>query len=151
MRCTFFGEWKNSCRSKFVQLLLLHWVKAKGSENHVAQGFHYINSFISNSFGPNSKTCTCEVRAAWGRVSRGLTVVHFGQNQKWGTTELQNRIWRRTELWQTLTFLPFHLLMALRKQMVCRFLVQVFLTCTKRGWDFGFISSLWIYCQPRNY
>ena len=29
---------------------------------------------ISNIFGPNSKTCTCEVRAAWGRVSRGLTV-----------------------------------------------------------------------------
>ena len=27
------------------------------------------------TFGPNSKTCTCEVRAAWGRVSRGLTVV----------------------------------------------------------------------------
>ena len=31
---------------------------------------------ISNTFGPNSKTCTCEVRAAWGRVSRGLTVMH---------------------------------------------------------------------------
>ena len=29
---------------------------------------------ISNIFGPNSKTCTCEVRAAWVRVSRGLTV-----------------------------------------------------------------------------
>jgi hypothetical protein len=29
---------------------------------------------ISNIFGPNSKTCTCEVRAAWGRVSRGFTV-----------------------------------------------------------------------------
>ena len=32
---------------------------------------------ISNIFGPNLKTCTWEVRAAWGHVSRGLTV---GQN-----------------------------------------------------------------------
>ena len=31
---------------------------------------------ISNIFGPNSKTCTCEVRAAWGPVSRGLTVLY---------------------------------------------------------------------------
>ena len=29
---------------------------------------------ISNIFGPNLKTCTCEVRAAQGRVSQGLTV-----------------------------------------------------------------------------
>ena len=35
------------------------------------------NSFISNVFGTNSKTCTCKVRAAWGRVSQGLTVIHF--------------------------------------------------------------------------
>ena len=73
-RCTFFWERKNSCCSKFVQLLLLHRVKAKWSKNRAAQGFHYINLFISNTFGPNSKTCTCEVRAAWSGVSRGLTV-----------------------------------------------------------------------------
>ena len=33
-----------------------------------------INSFSSNFLGPNLKTCTCKVRAAWGSVSRGLTV-----------------------------------------------------------------------------
>ena len=74
LRCTFFGERKNSCSSKFVQLLLLNRVKARCSENRAAQGFHFINSFISNYFGPNSKTCTWEVRAARGRVSQGLTV-----------------------------------------------------------------------------
>jgi hypothetical protein len=74
LRCTFLGESKNSCSSKFVQLLLLNRVKARWSENRAAQGFHYINSFISIFFGPNSKTCICKVRAAWGRVSRGLTV-----------------------------------------------------------------------------
>ena len=73
LRCTFFGERKKPCSSNFVQLLLLNRVKAKWSENRAAQGFHYINSFISNFFGPNSKTCTCEVRAAWRRVSRGFT------------------------------------------------------------------------------
>ena len=61
-------------KKKFVQLLLLNKVKARWSENRAAQGFHFINSFISNFFGPNSKTCTCKVRAARGRVSRGLTV-----------------------------------------------------------------------------
>ena len=35
---------------------------------------HFINSFISNLFGPDSKTCTSEVRASQGRVSRGLTL-----------------------------------------------------------------------------
>ena len=74
LRCTFFGERKKSCSSKFVQLLLLNRMKARWLKNRAAQGFHYINSFISNIFGPNSKTCTCKVRAAWGRVSRGLTV-----------------------------------------------------------------------------
>ena len=75
LRCTFLGERKNSCSSKFVQLLLLNRMKAKWSKNRAAQGFHYINSFSSNFFGPNSKTCSCKVRAAWGRVSRGLTVL----------------------------------------------------------------------------
>ena len=32
---------------------------------------------MSHFFGPNSKMCTCKVRAAWGRVSRGLTVHLF--------------------------------------------------------------------------
>ena len=77
LRCTFFGERKNSCSSKFVQLLLLNRVKARWSENRAAQGFHFINLFISSFFGPNSKTCTCEVRAARGRVSQGLTVFLF--------------------------------------------------------------------------
>ena len=71
MRSTFFQERKNS---KFMHLFLLNRVKARWSKNRAAQGFHYINSFISNFFGPNSKTCTCEVCVAWGRVSRGLTV-----------------------------------------------------------------------------
>ena len=77
LRCTFFGERKNSCSSKFVQLLLLNRVKARWSENRAAQGFHYINSFTSNIFGPNSKTCTWEVHATWDRVSRGLTDIFF--------------------------------------------------------------------------
>ena len=76
-RCTFFGEWKKYCSSKFVQLLLLNRGKARWSKRRAAQGFYYINSFSSNFFGPNSKTCTCKVRAAWGRVSRGLTVMNF--------------------------------------------------------------------------
>ena len=41
-----------------VQLLLLNRVKARWSKNRAAQGFHFINSFISNFFGPNSKTCS---------------------------------------------------------------------------------------------
>ena len=53
LRCTFFGERKNSCSSKFVQLLLFNRVKAIWSENRAAQGFHFMNSFISNFFGPN--------------------------------------------------------------------------------------------------
>ena len=80
LRCTFFGERKKSCSSKFVQLLLLNRAKARWSKKRAAQGFHNINSFISNFFGPNSKTCTCEVRAAQDRVSRGLTV--FTKNYK---------------------------------------------------------------------
>ena len=38
--------------------------------------FQYINSFISNIFGPNSKTCTCEVRAAWGLTVDDLGYSH---------------------------------------------------------------------------
>ena len=37
----------------------------------------YQKTCISRFFGPYSKTCTVEVRAAWGRVSRGLTVFLF--------------------------------------------------------------------------
>ena len=58
LRCTFFGERKKSCSSKFVQLLLLNRVKARWSKN--LKGFHYINSFSSIFFGPNSKTCICK-------------------------------------------------------------------------------------------
>ena len=70
----FWGKEENSCSSKFVQLLLLNRAKARWSKNRAAQGFHWINSFISIFFWPNSKACTCEVRAAWGRVSQGLIV-----------------------------------------------------------------------------
>ena len=39
LRCTFFWERKNSCSSKFVQLLLLNRVKAVWLKNRAAQGF----------------------------------------------------------------------------------------------------------------
>ena len=71
-----FWGMKKLVQLKFVQLLLLNRVKAKWSKNRAAQGFYYINSFSSNIFGPYSKTCTCKVHAAWGHVSRGLTVVN---------------------------------------------------------------------------
>ena len=81
LRCTFFEERKNSCSSKFVQLLLLNRMKARWSENCAAQGFHYINSFISNIFEPNSNVhLRGPRRAAWGRVHRGLTVAEFLKN-----------------------------------------------------------------------
>ena len=76
LRCTFLGEWKNSCSSNSCNFCYLIGWKARWSKNRAAQGFYYINSFSSNIFGPNSKTCTCKVRAAWGRVSQGLTVVY---------------------------------------------------------------------------
>ena len=67
----FFGKEKTRVAQNSFNFCYLigNW-----SENRAAQGFHYINSFTSNIFGPNSKTYTCEVRAAWDRVSRGLTV-----------------------------------------------------------------------------
>ena len=89
-----FWGMKKLVQLKFVQLLLLNRVKARWSENRAAQGFHFINSFISNYFGPNSQTCTCEVRAAQGRVSRGLTVSNsmkdsdFACGQKTGTVQI---------------------------------------------------------------
>ena len=55
LRCTFFGERKNLCSSKSLQLLLLNRLKVKWSKNRVPQGFHYINPFISNFFGPSQK------------------------------------------------------------------------------------------------
>ena len=36
LRCTFFGEWKNSCISKFVQLELLNKAKARSSKIRAA-------------------------------------------------------------------------------------------------------------------
>ena len=108
LRSTLFGERENSCSSKFVQLLLLNRVKAKWSENRAAQGFHFINSFISNFFGPNSKTCTCKVRAARGRVSRGLTV----QRDLSAFNRVSGRFWtsfpadflKKTTLWDARFF-----------------------------------------------
>ena len=83
LRCTFFWERKNSCSSNSCNFCYLIWLKARWSENRAAQGFHFINSFISNFFGSNSKTCTCEVCAAWGRVSRGLTVLRKCRSWAW--------------------------------------------------------------------
>ena len=101
LRCTFFGERKNSCSSNFVQLFLLNRMKAWWIRKPCSSRFHFINSFISNSFGPNSKTCTCEVRAAWGRVSRGLTVLvvkktlqNFYQCMLWTSIFLCSASWR---------------------------------------------------------
>ena len=75
----FWGMEK--CSSKFVQPELLNKAKERTSKNRAAQGFHYINSCISNFFGPYSKTCIVKVRAAWGRVSRGLTVIETKLHQ----------------------------------------------------------------------
>ena len=58
LRCTFFGERKNSCSSKFVQLLLLNRTESKMIKKSCCSSFYYINSFSSNFFGPNSKTCS---------------------------------------------------------------------------------------------
>ena len=52
------------CLSKFVLL------KKRASQVTI-----YQKTCISRFFGPYSKTCTVEVRAAWGRVSRGPTVL----------------------------------------------------------------------------
>ena len=68
LRCPFLGERKNLCSSKFVQLLLLNRVKARWSRFSLHKFVHL------KFFGPYSKTCTCKVRAARGRVSQGLTV-----------------------------------------------------------------------------
>ena len=76
LRCTFLGDWKNSCSSKFVQLELVDKAKVRTSKNRA--GFQYVSSCISNFFWPFSKACIVKVRAAWDRVSRGLTVVDLG-------------------------------------------------------------------------
>ena len=55
LRCTFFREWKNPCSSKFVQLELLNKANARTSKKRSAQGFHYINSCISNFLDPIQK------------------------------------------------------------------------------------------------
>ena len=70
----FFGKEKiqaaqNSCN--FCYFI------GKMMKNCAAQGFWDINLFSLNFFGPNSKTCTCKVRAAWDRVSRGLIVIQI--------------------------------------------------------------------------
>ena len=36
LRCTFFGEWKNSCSSKFMQLEQLNKAKARTSKKRAA-------------------------------------------------------------------------------------------------------------------
>ena len=68
----FFWERKNLCSSKFVQLLLLNRAKARWSENRAAQGFHYINSFISNSFWTQFKNVhlrgPCSLRLCISRI-----------------------------------------------------------------------------------
>ena len=49
-------------------------IKIRASQKNVHLKSIYQKTCISNFFGPYSKTCIVEVRAAWGRVSRGLTV-----------------------------------------------------------------------------
>ena len=79
------GERKKSSSSKFVQFLLLDRVKARWPEKHAAQGFHFINSFISNFFGPNSKTCTCSrlciSRPYCIRILWNLNLISHTKNQ----------------------------------------------------------------------
>ena len=99
LRCTFFGKRKNLCSSKLVQLLLLNRVKARWSKNSAAQGFYYINSFSPNIFEPYSKTCPCKVRAAWGRVSRGLTVRHNQSMKKLCLSIEMSILFRKSEVW----------------------------------------------------
>ena len=66
---------KNKCRNSVSVLQGLG--DARRSEKCAAKGFHYMNSFILNFFGPNTKTYTCEVHASRGCVSRGLAVIQF--------------------------------------------------------------------------
>ena len=69
-----FWGMKKLVQLKFVQLFLLNRVKGKIIKKPCCSRFYYINSFSSNIFGSNSKTCTCKVRAAWASVSQGLSV-----------------------------------------------------------------------------
>ena len=62
----FWTQFKN------VQLLLLNRVKARRSKKPCCSKFSLHKFVHLKYFGPNSKTCTCEVRAAWGRVSQSL-------------------------------------------------------------------------------
>ena len=60
LRCTFFGEWKNLCSSKFVQLELLNKTKARTQKKRAAKVFHYINLCISNFFETLFKDVHCQ-------------------------------------------------------------------------------------------
>ena len=91
---------KKLVQLKFVQLLLLNRMKGKMIKKSCCSRFYYINSFSSNNFGPNSKTCICKVRAAWGRVSRGLTVT--GREVK--SRFKRNAQCSRMHLWQNFFF-----------------------------------------------
>ena len=52
------------------------------SKIRASKGSYYINSCFSSVFGLYSKTCIVKVRAAWGHVSRGLTVRKFWNQKK---------------------------------------------------------------------
>ena len=59
-----FWGMKKLVQLKFMQLLLFDRVKGKMIKKPYCSRFYYINTFSSNIFGTNSKTCTCKVRAA---------------------------------------------------------------------------------------
>ena len=73
-----FWGMKKLVQLKFVQLLLLNRVKAKGSKNCAAQGFHYINSFISFFFWTQFKNLhlwgPCSLRP---RISRPYCIFYW--------------------------------------------------------------------------
>ena len=80
-------------------------LKNRASQKIVLLKLQFIKkSCISNFFGPNSKTCIVKVRAAWGRVSRGLTVqtaesLHLRLVLSLSTKEYKSE----TEIWQLMT------------------------------------------------
>ena len=65
-----------------------------------------VKTCISKVFGPNSKTCTSKVRAAWGRVSRGLTVLSVGRGVKVVKSEMLEARWGGGKFWPCSYFLP---------------------------------------------
>ena len=70
-------------------------------------------------FGPNSKTCSNKVRAAWGRVSRGLTVQPFKSLYLLIFVSLQISLWKRS-YWLFFKKYTQHFLISLIFESICR-------------------------------